>query len=114
MKLSARELQGRLPLPETEKWPDGVWYTDAFHHGTMHLLYFAPRGADHQTPHDQDEIYVILSGDAQLTTTTGTEPVAQGDAVFVPAGDAHRFESMSEDFAAWVVFWGPAGGESED
>jgi hypothetical protein len=30
---------------------------------------------------------------------------------FVPAGVAHRFERFSPDFATWVVFWGPHGGE---
>ncbi len=36
-----------------------------------------------------------------------------GDALFVPAGAVHRFEEFSEDFAAWVVFYGPEGGEHE-
>jgi hypothetical protein len=30
---------------------------------------------------------------------------------FVAAGVPHRFESFSDDFATWVVFWGPRGGE---
>jgi hypothetical protein len=30
---------------------------------------------------------------------------------FVAAGVPHRFESCSDDFATWVVFWGPKGGE---
>jgi hypothetical protein len=29
----------------------------------------------------------------------------------VPAGKAHRFENFTPDFATWVVFWGPQGGE---
>jgi hypothetical protein len=31
--------------------------------------------------------------------------------LFVAAGVPHRFEEFSRDFAAWVVFWGPKGGE---
>jgi uncharacterized protein YjlB len=31
--------------------------------------------------------------------------------LFVPAGTTHRFEDFSADFATWVVFWGPQGGE---
>jgi hypothetical protein len=31
--------------------------------------------------------------------------------LFVPAGVEHRFEDFSDDFAVWVVFWGPDGGE---
>jgi uncharacterized protein YjlB len=40
--------------------------------------------------------------------------VAPMDLLFVPAGMEHRFEAMSEDFATWVVFYGPAGGEREN
>jgi hypothetical protein len=31
-------------------------------HGTMQLRWFAPKGEDVQTPHDQDELYIIASG----------------------------------------------------
>ena len=36
-----------------------------------------------------------------------------GDAFFVAAGAAHRFEKTSEDFVTGVVFYGPEGGETE-
>jgi hypothetical protein len=28
------------------------------------------------------------------------------------AGAEHRFLNFSEDFADWVIFWGPSGGEA--
>jgi len=31
--------------------------------------------------------------------------------LWVAAGVEHRFENFSADLAAWVVFYGPAGGE---
>jgi len=31
---------------------------------------------------------------------------------YAPAGADHRFENFTEGFAAWVVFWGPPGGET--
>ena len=37
----------------------------------------------------------------------------QGDFLFVPAGIEHRFESFTNDFATWVIFYGPVGGEKE-
>ena len=37
--------------------------------------------------------------------------VETGEALFVPAGVEHRFEDFTDDFAAWVVFYGPEGGE---
>jgi hypothetical protein len=32
--------------------------------------------------------------------------------LFVPAGHEHRFEDFTPDFATWVIFYGPDGGES--
>ena len=34
-----------------------------------------------------------------------------GSFVFVAAGQEHRFEQFSADFAVWVFFFGPEGGE---
>lgn len=34
-----------------------------------------------------------------------------GDLLFVPAGVVHRFEEFTDDFATWVMFYGPEGGE---
>ena len=80
-------------------------------HGSMELRYYAPRGADLQTPHDRDELYVVASG--RGTFFVGGQRVAfgPGDVLFVGAKVEHRFEDFSDDFATWVVFYGPAGGE---
>lgn len=85
-------------------------------HGSMSLRFYAPRGTDPQTPHDQDELYWIASGSGfflQGSDATKLErrPFGPGDVIFVPAGRVHRFVDFSDDFGTWVVFWGPAGGE---
>ncbi len=41
------------------------------------------------------------------------QPFRVGDVLIVPTGLVHRFENFSDDFATWVVFWGPKGGESK-
>jgi mannose-6-phosphate isomerase-like protein (cupin superfamily) len=38
-------------------------------------------------------------------------PFERGDVLFVAAGVEHRFENFTDDFAAWVFFYGPEGGE---
>ena len=38
--------------------------------------------------------------------------VAEGDVLFAAAGVEHRFEDFGDDFAAWVIFYGPDGGEA--
>lgn len=82
-------------------------------HGSMSLRYYAPRGVDAQTPHDQDELYLIAQGSGMFRRADTVQPFGPGDALFVPAGIAHRFEDFSDDFATWVVFYGAQGGESE-
>jgi mannose-6-phosphate isomerase-like protein (cupin superfamily) len=64
-------------------------------------------GHDDQTPHTEDEIYVVTTGRARLVTPTGDAEVGPGDVLFVPAGEAHRFVDVTEDLALLVVF-GPA------
>ena len=81
-------------------------------HGTMELEYYAPRGDDPQTPHDRDELYVVISGHGWFRNGESRREFGPHDVLFVPAGVAHRFEHFSDDFATWVVFWGPHGGES--
>ena len=37
----------KLPLPATDKWPEGVFDIEAFQHGSMSLILFAPEGKDY-------------------------------------------------------------------
>jgi len=53
----------------------------------------------------------VLSGTGTFSHDNERSPFGAGDALFVAAGEKHRFEEFSEDFAAWVVFWCPKGGE---
>ena len=91
--------------------PPGARSALLMRHGSMRLRYYAPRGLDTQTPHDQDELYVVVSGTGEFVVGTGRTPFAAGDVLFAAAGTAHRFENFSDDFAAWVIFYGPSGGE---
>lgn len=81
--------------------------------GTLELGFYKPDAIDPQEPHTQDEIYVVQSGSGYFVLGDERKPFAQGEALFVPAGAVHRFEEFSDDFAAWVVFYGPQGGESD-
>lgn len=90
---------------------DGL-YGVLLEHGSMELGYYRPLGSDEQTPHEQDEIYVIHKGSGVFILGDERIAFAPGDALFVPAGVDHRFVEFSDDFATWVIFWGPPGGES--
>jgi mannose-6-phosphate isomerase-like protein (cupin superfamily) len=79
-------------------------------HGTLELGFYRPEGSDPQRPHEQDEIYIIQAGSGFFVHGDNRRPFEPGEALFVPAGDVHRFEDFSSDFAAWVIFYGPQGG----
>ena len=48
-----------------------------------------------------------------IAEETHRRPIEPGSFIFVPAGATHRFESFSADFAVWVAFYGPEGGEAD-
>ena len=107
----ATRLLSRLPGPVTAAWPQGERFVQALAHGSMSVELYAPRGADPQQPHAQDELYFVHTGTGEFVLESQRCPVGPGSVLFVPAGRAHRFENFSDDFATWVVFWGPQGGE---
>ncbi len=70
--------------------------------------YLIPAGAtDPQSPHTEDEVYVVLAGRARLVGPEASVPVGPGSVVFVAAGEEHRFVDVEEDLHVTVVF-GPA------
>ncbi|MES2940530.1 MAG: cupin domain-containing protein [Pseudomonadota bacterium] len=113
LNASAAALLAQLPGKITPQWPQGERFIQAFAHGTMSVELYAPRGTDPQTPHAQDEIYIVHTGTATLVVEGEPVACAPGTAVFVPARAEHRFAHFSDDFATWVVFWGPDGGEGK-
>jgi|SRR5450432_787821 len=101
----------KLPLPATTRWPQGVWDHKAFSHGSMSVILFTPRGADYQTSHGQDELYVVIKGSGVLLVEGIRHAFLEGDVLFVPANKTHCFEQFSPDIVTWAIFWGPNGGE---
>lgn len=89
-------------------------FTVMMEHGTMSIEYFAPKKIDTQTPHKQDEIYVIIEGNGTFYRDGERVSCKKSDVLFVPAGMEHRFEDFSDDFATWVIFYGAEGGEKAD
>jgi mannose-6-phosphate isomerase-like protein (cupin superfamily) len=88
-------------------------FVELFKHGTLSVEIYKPEGNDLQTPHERDEIYVVIEGHGIFFLNDKTFPFQKGDFIFVPAGIEHRFETFSSDFSTWVFFYGPKGGEKE-
>ena len=100
-------------MASLEETPEGKRFFYPIRHGSMRVGVYAPRGpADPQTPHDQDELYIVISGHGTFVKGAERRAFGPGDVIFVEAGAVHRFEDFGADFATWVVFWGPKGGEA--
>jgi hypothetical protein len=92
--------------------PAGNLAVPIFTHGTLAVELYTPVGSDPQKPHDRDEVYVVARGSGTFFDGAARYRVEPGSFLFVAAGRPHRFEDFSPDFAVWVFFYGPAGGES--
>lgn len=88
-------------------------FAELFKHGSLTVELYRPVGQDLQQPHSRDEVYVVLSGHGTFNNDGIVHPFSAGDFIFVPAGVEHRFETFSPDFATWVMFYGPEGGEHD-
>jgi mannose-6-phosphate isomerase-like protein (cupin superfamily) len=98
--------RGRIPGPA------GEHAVNCLRVGRLDVALSIPSTPVPQTPHSQDEIYVVLRGHGVLAHDGKRDPVAQGDLVFVAAGTQHQFEEIGGGFAVWRVFYGPEGGEN--
>ena len=71
-------------------------------------LYVLEVGAtDPQSPHTEDELYVVMSGRATVTVGGEERAIQSGSVIFVAAGVEHRFHDIEERLVLLVMF-GPA------
>jgi mannose-6-phosphate isomerase-like protein (cupin superfamily) len=91
--------------------PPGNLAIPILSHGSLEAEFYTPHGHDPQKPHRRDEIYVVARGESLFFDGHDRYQVTAGSFIFVAAGQEHRFENFSSDFATWVFFYGPDGGE---
>ena len=94
--------------------PPGNLAIPVFNHGSMEIELYNPEETDPQTPHSRDEIYFVINGSGEFFNGQENVKVEKGSLLFVPAGIEHRFLNFSQDFAVWVIFYGPEGGEGNE
>ncbi len=91
------------PAGEAVTWVEHLRVTDL----SVGTYSIPAGGTDEQSPHTEDEIYVVMTGRATLESAGDKAEVRPGTVVYVPAGEVHRFTDIAEDLAA-VVFFAPA------
>jgi mannose-6-phosphate isomerase-like protein (cupin superfamily) len=89
----------------------GKEFISLFRHGSLEVEIYKPNKFDPQLPHSRDEVYVVISGAGFFVKDCVRQPFEAGEVLFAAAGVNHRFEDFTEDFATWVFFYGPDGGE---
>jgi mannose-6-phosphate isomerase-like protein (cupin superfamily) len=104
-QLRVHDCISRLPGPQGER------FVEVLKHGSLSVELYAPRGTDPQTPHERDEVYVVVEGRGDFVCGDLRRVFGPGDLLMVPAGVVHRFEHFTDDLIVWVLFYGPAGGE---
>jgi mannose-6-phosphate isomerase-like protein (cupin superfamily) len=100
-----KEALAQIPKREERK------FATVFEHGSLEVEIYTPKDVDRQQPHSRDEIYIIARGKGEFVQGDERVKFGAGDFLFAPAGVPHRFEKFSKDFATWVMFYGPDGGE---
>jgi mannose-6-phosphate isomerase-like protein (cupin superfamily) len=99
------EAQAFIPGPAGER------AVAVLRRGSLDVVLGLPMPPNQQTPHAQDEIYVIVRGRGVLVHDGKRDSFQSGDLLFVAAGCEHHYEDFTEDLALWRVFYGPSGGE---
>jgi mannose-6-phosphate isomerase-like protein (cupin superfamily) len=102
-----RLLDARARIPG----PPGEHAVSVLERGTLKVKLSLPVRPNQQSPHRQDEIYVIVRGSGVIVHDGQRDPFEAGDLMFIAAGTDHHFEDFSDDLAVWVMFYGPDGGE---
>ena len=107
LKIDFSDAVSRLPGPQ------GEHNVALFEHGSLVVKLSSPHGPDLQMPHSRDQIYVVAQGSGEFVCGPARQSFSQHDVLFAAAGAEHRFENFSDDFAVWVFFYGPEGGEAD-
>jgi mannose-6-phosphate isomerase-like protein (cupin superfamily) len=68
------------------------------------LYVLAPGAWDHQTPHEEDEIYYVVAGRATFEAGQDRREALPGALIYVPARQEHRFTSIVEELRVLVFF----------
>ena len=68
------------------------------------LYVLAPGAWDHQTPHQEDEVYYVVSGRATFEAGQDRREAIPGALIYVAARQEHRFTDIVEELRLLVFF----------
>jgi mannose-6-phosphate isomerase-like protein (cupin superfamily) len=74
---------------------------------SMGLYKLQPGEPDLQKPHREDEVYVVVGGQAKIRVGDEDRDVQNGSIVYVAKGVPHRFHTVTSELRV-LVFFAPA------
>ncbi|MCM0019409.1 MAG: cupin domain-containing protein, partial [Tagaea sp.] len=84
--------------------PPGRLSAQALNAPGLEVRWYRPPNPDPQTPHDRDEVYIVVTGSGAFVRGAERVDFGPGDLLFAAKGETHRFENHTPDTALWVVF----------
>ena len=92
-------------LSEIQEQMEGPWLAFFKNKNVLAGIYNLKAGTeDGQRPHDTDEVYYVIEGQAQFKAGNETSSVKPGSILFVKAEVEHRFFDITEDLVILVFF----------
>ena len=103
--MQAHEIPELDPQPRDEQ---GHGYVDflASEKLSVGLAVWPAGSVDGQRPHEEDEVYYVISGRGFIRVADEDRSLKPGSLVFVAAHVEHRFHDIEEDLRV-LVFWAP-------
>jgi mannose-6-phosphate isomerase-like protein (cupin superfamily) len=80
---------------------------EAFVDGELEIRFTPHPTNGPQKPHQSDEVHIIAAGNGFYRAEGKVTPVGPGDMCFAAAHAEHGFEDFTDDFAIWIIFYGP-------
>jgi mannose-6-phosphate isomerase-like protein (cupin superfamily) len=84
--------------------PEGRLSKQVLNTAGLEVRWYRPPNPDPQSPHDRDEVYVVVTGQGEFVRGKERVHFSPGDLLFVAKGECHRFENHTPDTAVWVIF----------
>lgn len=71
------------------------------------ILFLKPGEQDTQEPHNEDELYYIISGDGYLRINKKNYQISEGKSFFVGKNTPHNFFGNKKELTVLYFFGGP-------
>jgi mannose-6-phosphate isomerase-like protein (cupin superfamily) len=104
MNIQAHPTRVSIADADVLPMPAGRLSKQVLNTSVLEARWYRPPNPDPQTPHDRDEVYVVVAGHGEFVRVGTCIHFSPGDLLFAAKGEEHRFENHTPDTAVWVIF----------